>query len=49
MQAVAFSATPSAGTTDIAVGKEKAIESEPYRRLVAQLPCVGPRRLIDAI
>ena len=29
-----------AGTTGIAVFKEKPIESEPYRRLVAQLPCM---------
>ena len=29
-----------AGTTGISVIKEKAIESEPYRRLVAQLPCL---------
>ena len=29
-----------AGSTGIAVRKEKAIESEPYRRLVAQLPCM---------
>jgi hypothetical protein len=31
---------PGAGATGIAVRKEKAIESEPYRRLVAQLPCM---------
>lgn len=31
---------PGAGTTGIAVRKEKAIESEPYRRLVALLPCM---------
>lgn len=31
---------PGAGSTGIAVCKEKAIESEPYRRLVAQLPCM---------
>lgn len=30
---------PGAGTTGIAVLKEHAIESEPYRRLVAELPC----------
>ncbi|WP_314972846.1 hypothetical protein [Comamonas testosteroni] len=30
---------PGAGTTGIAVLKEKVIESEPYRRLVAKLPC----------
>lgn len=31
---------PGAGTSGIAARKEKAIESEPYRRLVAQLPCL---------
>lgn len=31
---------PGAGSTGIAVHKEKAIESEPYRRLVAKLPCM---------
>ncbi|WP_149357197.1 hypothetical protein [Comamonas testosteroni] len=30
---------PGAGTTGIVVLKEHAIESEPYRRLVAELPC----------
>lgn len=30
---------PGAGTTGIVVPKEHAIESEPYRRLVAELPC----------
>lgn len=28
------------GATGIAIVKERAIESEPYRRLVAQLPCL---------
>lgn len=28
------------GATDIAIVKECAVESEPYRRLVAQLPCL---------
>lgn len=29
-----------AATTGIAIEKENAVESEPYRRLVAQLPCM---------
>lgn len=31
---------PGSGTTGISVLKERVIESEPYRRLVAQLPCL---------
>jgi len=31
---------PGAGATGIAVRKEKTVESEAYRRLVAQLPCM---------
>ena len=31
---------PGAGTTGIVIAKEDAVESEHYRRLVAQLPCL---------
>ena len=31
---------PGAGTTGIVIAKEIVVESEPYRRLVAQLPCM---------
>ena len=31
---------PGAGTTGIVIAKENVVESDPYRRLVAQLPCL---------
>ncbi|PIG09522.1 hypothetical protein [Comamonas sp. 26] len=34
------SMAPRPGTTGITVLKEKVVESEPYRRLVAELPCL---------